>query len=140
VKVVPGASRTRIVGPHGAGIRVQIAAAAERGRANDALVELLAETLGVSTTQVEIVAGHASPRKTVRIRGITSARLAECMSRYGGDRPVRRSIAMPNEKCAHRSCSCPAPKGKTYCSDHCRDNASKSGGGGSCNCGHSSCR
>ena len=70
VKVVPGASRSRIVGRFGEGIRVQIAAPPERGKANAALCELLAEALGVRTADVEVVAGHASARKVVRVRSL----------------------------------------------------------------------
>jgi uncharacterized protein (TIGR00251 family) len=73
IKVAPGASRSRIVGPHGDGWRVQIAAPPERGRANDALVELLAETLGVPRRAVSVVRGATSARKTVRIEGLSPA-------------------------------------------------------------------
>jgi hypothetical protein len=71
VKVVPGASRSRIVGPLGDALKIQVAAPPERGRANAAVVELLAEALGVALKQVVVVQGTSSPRKTLRISGVS---------------------------------------------------------------------
>lgn len=67
VKVVPGASRSRIAGRYGDGIKVQVAAAPERGKANEAVIELLSEAFGVKRNQVAIVSGHTQPRKIVQI-------------------------------------------------------------------------
>ena len=67
VKVVPGASRSRIAGRYGDGIKVQVAAAPERGKANEAVIELLATAFGLRRTQVTIVSGHTQPRKIVQI-------------------------------------------------------------------------
>ncbi len=70
VKVVPGASRSAVAGIHGDDLRVRIAAPAERGKANAALVALLAERLGVRRAQIEVVRGASQPRKTLRIDGL----------------------------------------------------------------------
>jgi uncharacterized protein len=70
VKVVPGASRTRIAGRYGNGIKVQVAAAPERGRANEAVIELLTQTLGVKRNQIELISGHTQPQKVFRIHGL----------------------------------------------------------------------
>ena len=67
VKVVPGASSSRVVGRYGEGIKVRVAAVAERGRANRAVVEVIAEAFGLRENQVVIVSGHAQPRKIVQI-------------------------------------------------------------------------
>ena len=69
VKVVPGASRTEIVGPLGNRLKIRVAAPAEGGKANRALVDLLREWLG--TRDVEIVAGRSSAEKTVRVLGLS---------------------------------------------------------------------
>lgn len=69
IKVVPGASRSEIVGPLGDRLKVRVAAPAEGGKANRAVVELLREWLSVK--DVEIVAGHSSGEKTVRVGGLT---------------------------------------------------------------------
>jgi len=76
VKVVPGASRSRIAGPHGDALKVQVAAPPERGRANDAVCELFAETLGVPRRDVSVVRGATSPAKTIRIEGLSPAEVA----------------------------------------------------------------
>jgi uncharacterized protein YggU (UPF0235/DUF167 family) len=49
---------------------VRVAAPAERGRANRALVELLAEALGVLREDVSVVAGHGARRKVVAVAGL----------------------------------------------------------------------
>jgi uncharacterized protein (TIGR00251 family) len=70
IKVVPGASRTEIAGLLGNRLKVRVAAAPEGGKANRALVEMLREWFGVR--DVEIVAGHSSAEKTVRISGVSA--------------------------------------------------------------------
>ena len=64
LKVVPKASRDRVVGWLGDRLKVQVRAAPERGKANAAVEALLAEILGAA---VRIVAGEASPLKTVDV-------------------------------------------------------------------------
>lgn len=73
VKVVPGASRSRIAGRYGDGIKVQVAAAPEKGKANAAVIEVLAEALGVRESQVVLVSGPTQPRKVFRIDGVDDA-------------------------------------------------------------------
>ena len=73
VKVVPGASRDRIAGRYGDGIKVQVSAPPEDGKANKAVVRVLAEFLGVRVDQVEISRGHSQPRKVVTIGGLDQA-------------------------------------------------------------------
>jgi len=70
VKVVPGASRSEVVGALGNRLKVRVAAPPEGGRANRAVVDLLREWLGV--TDVEVVAGLHSPKKTVRASGLSA--------------------------------------------------------------------
>ncbi len=80
VKVVPGASRTRIAGRYGEGIKVQVAAAPEKGKANAAVVALLAETLGVREACVALVSGQTQPRKVFRIEGLDDVELNRRLS------------------------------------------------------------
>ena len=53
----------------------------ERGKANEAVVEVLAEWLGVRESQLEIAKGHSQPRKTVSIEGLTPETLKTLMER-----------------------------------------------------------
>ena len=73
VRVSPGARRTEVVGRHGGGWRVRVAAPPERGRANEALIEHLANVLGVPRRAVRVVAGPASRDKVVEIDGLSAA-------------------------------------------------------------------
>jgi uncharacterized protein len=77
VKVVPGASRQRVVGEYGGGIKVMVTAAPQGGAANEAVVELLAEVLGMPRSQIQITRGHTSPRKEVFISGLTAEVIEE---------------------------------------------------------------
>ena len=70
LRVSPGAARAGVVGRHGGAWKVRVAAAPENGRANAAVVALLADTLGLALRDVEIVSGHASRDKTVTLAGI----------------------------------------------------------------------
>lgn len=70
VKVVPGSSRTALAGMLGGMVKIKVAAAPEKGRANECLVDYLAGLLGVRTQQISILAGHTSPVKQVRVDGV----------------------------------------------------------------------
>ena len=58
------------MGRHGVGWKARIAAPPERGKANRALEQLLADLLGVGRGRVAVVAGHASRRKIVEAEGL----------------------------------------------------------------------
>ena len=75
VKVVPGARRTRIVGRYGDALKVQVAAPPERGKANEAVIALLASTLGLRPNQLELLQGHAQPHKVFQVTGLDQASL-----------------------------------------------------------------
>jgi len=67
IHVQPRAARTRIVGRHGDAIKVQVHAPPAEGAANSAVIDLLAETLGVARRAVHIVRGRSSREKLVEI-------------------------------------------------------------------------
>jgi uncharacterized protein (TIGR00251 family) len=70
VKVVPKSSRNEIVGPMADGtLKVKIAAAPEKGKANAELCAFLAKHYGVPKSAVTIVSGETSTLKRVRIGG-----------------------------------------------------------------------
>ena len=73
IKVVPGARRNRVAGRYGDAIKVQVSAPPEGGKANQAVIALIAQALGVKENQVAIVRGHTQPRKVVRVEGIEEA-------------------------------------------------------------------
>ena len=71
LRVSPGARRSEIVGRHGDGWKVRVAAAPERGRANDAVLDELARALGVGRSDVELLAGQGSRDKVLVVHGIS---------------------------------------------------------------------
>ena len=72
VHVQPRAARSEIVGQHGAALKVRLQAPPVDGAANEALVRVLADALGVSQRSVRVVAGATSRAKTVEIDGTTA--------------------------------------------------------------------
>ena len=70
LRVSPGASRTELAGRQGDAWKVRISAVPERGRANEAVVGLLAERLGVPRTSLSVVSGQTSRDKVVELRGL----------------------------------------------------------------------
>lgn len=70
VKVVPGASRDRVVGVLGDALKVAVSQPASGGAANAAVVKLLASWLSVQPRSVQIVRGHTIPRKDIFVSGI----------------------------------------------------------------------
>ena len=70
VKVVPGSSRDQIVGWLGDALKIKVMAPPEKGKANEAVVNLLATKLGVSTDDIEVASGDSSPSKVIIITGM----------------------------------------------------------------------
>jgi hypothetical protein len=78
VHVQPGAKRSAVAGLHGERLKIRIAAPALDGRANDALVAFVAQTLGVARRSVRVASGERSRDKVVAIAGhCDPARLAD---------------------------------------------------------------
>ncbi|MFN8186809.1 MAG: DUF167 domain-containing protein [Gaiellales bacterium] len=72
IRVSPGARGSELVGRHGDGWKLRVAAPPERGRANEAVVVLLAETLGVPRQAVRVVAGQTGRDKVIEVDGIAN--------------------------------------------------------------------
>lgn len=75
VRVVPRSSRTAVVGEHDGALKVRVAAPPVEGAANDELVRFLARAFGLPSRAVEIVSGHASKLKRVRVSGADASAL-----------------------------------------------------------------
>lgn len=73
LRVSPGARRDELVGRHGEGWKVRVAAPPEGGRANDAVLELLARELSLPRRSLSIVSGQTSREKIVQMEGIDRA-------------------------------------------------------------------
>ena len=73
VRLVPRSSANRIRGVHNEALSVRLTAPPVEGAANRALVSFLASQLGVGRYQVEIVSGHKSRVKRIRVNGVSAA-------------------------------------------------------------------
>ncbi len=83
LRVKPSARRDRLVGAHGGALKLEVTAPPERGRANDAVVELLASAFGVRASEVEVTSGLASQDKQVRIGTLSAREACERLARHG---------------------------------------------------------
>jgi len=68
VKVVPGASRSAIVGVLDGALKVAVSVPPEKGKANKALILLLAEALDLPRQDISVEHGHGAPRKTILLQ------------------------------------------------------------------------
>ena len=77
VKARPAGKRNAILGEHAGALRVAVTAAPEKGKANDAIVELLADRLRLRKSEIRLDRGAASTTKTFHLAGISRQSLAE---------------------------------------------------------------
>ena len=75
VRVVPRARRDEIAGERDGRLLVRVVAPPLEGKANAAVVRLLAKALGVPKSRVSIARGEASRDKTVRVEGVDAGAL-----------------------------------------------------------------
>jgi uncharacterized protein len=73
LRVSPGAGKAGIVGRHGDAWKVRVTAAPEHGRANEAVLRLVAEALAVPRDSLTLVAGHGGRDKIVELTGLGPA-------------------------------------------------------------------
>jgi uncharacterized protein len=76
-KIVPGSSKTAIVGLLENMIKIKVAAPPEKGKANQCLIAFLAKQLGVKKNAIRIVSGQSNPVKHVRIAGVSAETLKQ---------------------------------------------------------------
>lgn len=77
LRIVPNAKRSEVVGPHGDAIKLKVAAPALEGKANEELLEFLADKLGVSRRCVTLISGEKSRDNVVAIEGLEEAAAKE---------------------------------------------------------------
>ena len=84
LRVAPGAARASVVGRHGDAWKVRVAAPPEGGRANDAVVRLLADTLALPREAVTLVSGHGARDKVVELAGVGPEQIERRLSSAAG--------------------------------------------------------
>ena len=80
VKVVPGSSRNQIAGWLGESLKIRVMANPEKGKANDAVISLLADALRIPKQDVTISSGASSPRKVFKISGLSDPEIKSRLS------------------------------------------------------------
>lgn len=81
VLVQPRASRAKVGPVHGDRLKLAVTAPPVDGEANAAVIELVAEALGVARSAVTVTAGASSRRKTIRVRGLSAEAVQARLSR-----------------------------------------------------------
>ena len=76
VRVIPRSSKSEIVGEYDGALKVKLASPPVEGAANDELIKIIAKAFHVPKSAVEIIGGHTSKRKMVRISGSDPEKIA----------------------------------------------------------------
>lgn len=80
IKVTPRARKNEIVGVMADGtLKIRVTAPPVGGKANEAVIELLADVLKVSKSKIDIVAGETGTQKLVSIADVTPAQVEELL-------------------------------------------------------------
>jgi uncharacterized protein (TIGR00251 family) len=93
VHVQPGANRTAVTGRHGDALKVAVTAPADAGRANEAVLRLIAEVTGVRRNAVRLAGGRTSRAKRIAVAGAEPADIV---------RAIGNALATPGVARRHR--------------------------------------
>jgi len=85
VRAHAAARRNDVAGVQDGMLKVSVTTAPEKGKANKAIQELLAKTLGVKKSQIELLAGETSPTKKFLVRGVSVVELRAKLNALAGD-------------------------------------------------------
>lgn len=78
--IQPGAKKTEFAGLHGDALKIRLAAPPVDGKANEALIRFVAETLTLPKSAVNLKSGHTSRRKVLEIQGATQEAVARLVA------------------------------------------------------------
>ena len=79
VRASPGARRDEIRGEHDGALKVAVTQAPEKGKANKAIIELLAKSLKIKRSQIELLSGETGAQKRFLIRGLTPEQILQLL-------------------------------------------------------------
>ncbi len=93
VHAQPGAKRNGLLGERAGALRVAVTAVPEKGKANAAILAVLAESLGCRVSQISLLSGETSRQKRFLVEGVTAqelqARLALLLPEAGPSLPLQ---------------------------------------------------
>ena len=81
IKVQPRAAKNKIGEPQGAELKIHVTAPPVDSAANAALIEFLAETLGCGRNRIDIVRGHKSRHKVLKLAGFAPEEVLQQIGR-----------------------------------------------------------
>ncbi|MGB9689698.1 DUF167 domain-containing protein [Thermogutta sp.] len=87
IKVHAGARRNELRWESDQRAKVWVTQAPEKGKANQAVLEILAKSLGVRASQLEIVSGQTSPNKRVLVRGLNAQEVDQRLKAHAHTNP-----------------------------------------------------
>lgn len=74
--IQPGAKKTQCAGLHGDALKIRLAAPPVDGKANEALIRFLADTLGIPRSDITLKSGHSARRKVIEVTGVSHDTMA----------------------------------------------------------------
>jgi uncharacterized protein (TIGR00251 family) len=83
VRAQPGARKNAVLGERAGALRVAVSAAPERGKANEAILDVVADSLGCRGSALRIVSGATSRMKRVLVTGMDRATILDRIERLG---------------------------------------------------------
>jgi uncharacterized protein (TIGR00251 family) len=86
VKAQPGGRKNAIRGEQNGALKVAVTQVAEKGKANAAIIDVLAKQLQLKRSQIELIAGETQSQKRFLIRGISRADLGVRIAAAMADR------------------------------------------------------
>ena len=82
IRASPGSRRNGITGEQNGALKVAVTQVAEKGKANQAVLEVVCKSLGLKKSQVELISGETSRQKKLLIRGLTASELSACLATF----------------------------------------------------------
>ncbi len=76
VKAQPGARRNGLAGVHGGMLKVQVTQAPEKGKATEAVLDVVAAAMQLKRSQITLLSGATSPQKRLLVTGLSRTELA----------------------------------------------------------------
>ena len=80
VRVQPRSSKNEICGIYGDAIKIKLTSPPVEGEANEGLIKFLSDILKISKGQIEIIGGHKSRTKSIKITGVTKEKVADLLT------------------------------------------------------------
>ena len=71
IRVIPRSSKTEFIGEYEGSLKIKLKSPPVDGAANEELIRFLSKNLDVRKADIEIISGHTSRTKRVRINGLT---------------------------------------------------------------------